>query len=187
MSTEHDAALELIRKAKAEMEASRAKEQAERERVDAERAKEAERLAIAEQVFAELAKKAAKVAAPMPLATTWPAATPAPATPAAPAPAKKIPAAGGTSRPTGIPTVPQMVTLLLERAEKDGKRGLTSTEIMAGIDSAWWPGVSVNLIMPTIYRCISKGYWFEKQGNLFMRMRGGQPTKRGMDELKLDS
>src|SRR6202035_5169440 len=109
-----------------------------------------------------------------------------PATPAPPAPttsrvvpasgkpavAKKIPAAGGTPRPEGIPTVPQMVTLLLEHAEKHGRRGLTSTEIVAGIDKAWWPGVSVNLIMPTVYRCISKGYWFEKEDKIIVRTRG---------------
>src|ERR1700722_17580447 len=109
MSTELDP-LALIRKAKAEMEASRAKDQAERERVDAERAKEEQRLAIAEQVFAELAEKAKSGATPpkpaeAPMAPRVRAKLAEPST-------KKIPAAGGPSLPEGIPTVPQMVTLL---------------------------------------------------------------------------
>jgi hypothetical protein len=187
--------LSLIRKAKAEMEASRLKEKADRERRDAELDREEARLAIAEQVYAELVAKAAESlqqpAAPPPVAP--PPATPSasgttPTTKSEPSVTKKIPAAGGTPRPPNIPTVPDMVTLLLEHAEKNGRAGLTSTELMAAIDSVWWPGVSVNLIMPTVYRCISKGHRFKKQGNIFIRKREEViHAKRVTDELKLVS
>lgn len=183
--------LDLIAKRKAEIAASRAREQAERARLDAEaaaRAKEEEEIAIAERVIARLrasgqsiptstAEKPVRERARLDAAVT-------------PDPAAKIPAANGTPRPEGIPTVPQMVTELLLEAEKNGKRGLRSTEIMSGINARWWPGVATNLIMPTVYRCIARDYWFAKEGKLIVRLRGGQPPRRGgagADQLKLDS
>lgn len=181
--------LSLIAKRKAEMEASRVKEKVERERLDAiaaERAKEEEELAIAERVIARLAQTNKPPALP-PL-PYGPAPTPAATTsiPQQPGQRAKIPAQGGAPRPEGIPTVPQMVTILLEEAERRGLRGLRSTEIMAGINDRWWPGVAVNLIMPTVYRCISAENWFEKEGKLIVRLRGGQPPNRHAGQLKLN-
>lgn len=172
--------LSLIQRRKAEMEASRLKEKAERERLDAEaaaRAKEEEELEIAERVLARLAQH-----------TSPPPRRPATISKAVPT--KKIPATGGTPRPANIPSVAEMVTELLLDTEKAGRRGLTSSEIMAGIDARWWPGVSVNLILPTLYRAIKRNYWFKKDGNLFIRLPDGQPPKRGAganQQLKLDS
>jgi hypothetical protein len=170
-----DDPLSLIRARKAEMAAQRAKEQAERARLDAEaaaRAKEEEELAVAERVYARLAGK--------PVESLVSEETPE---------RKSAPAAGGTPRPEGIPTVPEMVTQLLLDAEQRGARGLKSSEIMAGIDSRWWPGVSVNHVMPTVYRCISRNYWFAKEGKLIVRLRGGQPPRRhaSSSQLKLVS
>jgi hypothetical protein len=170
--------LSLIRKRKAEMAAQRERENAERARLDAEasaRAKEEEELAVAERVYARLAGKAQISSA---------------SNSAAVAPHQKGAAkVGGSPRPPGLPTVPEMVTKLLLEAEQGGKRGLTSSEIMAGIHSKWWPGVSINLIMPTVYRAMSKGYWFTKEDRLIMRLRDGQPPRRGggQSQLKLDS
>ncbi|MDR3467321.1 MAG: hypothetical protein P4M07_15425 [Xanthobacteraceae bacterium] len=179
--------LALIAKRKAEMKASRAKERAERERLDAEAAalaKEEEEIAIAEKVFARLALTASgSMTASAELVKSIPSAADLPRRSSA-AP-RKIPAQGGTARPAGIPTVPQMVTELLLDAEKRGLRGLRPSEIMVGINDRWWPGVSVNMIMPTVYRCIARDYWFEKDGKLIMRLRGGQPPNRGAAQLKL--
>jgi hypothetical protein len=50
-------------------------------------------------------------------------------------PAKKIPQDHGTPRPDGIPTVPEMVTELLLEAESKGLRGLSSRDILLGIDA----------------------------------------------------
>lgn len=177
--------LDLIAKRKAEIAASRAREQAERARLDAEaaaRAKEEEEIAIAERVIARL--RASGQAIPTQAVEKVPEPATAPEDRAA-----KIPAANGSPRPEGIPTVPQMVTELLLEAEKIGKRGLRSTEIMAGINARWWPGVATNLIMPTVYRCIARDYWFAKEGKLIVRLRGGQPPKRGSvgtGQLKLN-
>lgn len=176
--------LSLIAKRKAEMEASRAKEQAERARLDEEaaaRAKEEEEIAIAEKVFARLAQKEA---APEQSSTAGSSTQEASAA-AKSAALTKIPAAGGSKRPKGIPTVPQMVIQLLEDAEARGLKGLKSNEIMEGINSRWWPGVSVNLVMPTVYRCISRDYYFGKQGKLIVRLRDRDPPKRDGEQLKL--
>jgi hypothetical protein len=175
MAKNPDDPLALIRKRKAEMAAAAAKERAERERMDAARAKEAEELAIAEKVLARLA--AGNEAPPKEkIDVTKPLGN------------GKIPTTDGTPRPKGIPTVAEMVTELLLIAEKKGKRGLTRNEIMAGIDARWWPGVAVNMVIPTMYKSISKGYWFTKEGDLFMRLRGGQPPKRPRaDQLKFEN
>lgn len=163
--------LSLIRKRKAEMAEQRAKEEAERARMEAAeaaRAKEEEELAIAERVYARLAGRPAESK----VSNT-------------PTRRKASPAKDGTPRPPNIPTVPEMVTELLLEAEKRGLRGLTSSEIMAGIDSRWWPGVAVNLIMPGVYRAISKEYWFQKEGKLIVRLRGGQPPRRHASSAQL--
>ena len=168
--------LSLIRKRKAEMAEQRAKEKAERERMEAaeaQRKNEEEELAIAERVLARLAGKSDNSS-----------------TSEATKIKKVIPATDSAPRPAGIPTVPEMVTELLLEAEQTGKRGLTSSEIVATIDSRWWPGVAVNAIMPTVYRSIAKGYWFNKEGKLIVRLRGGQPPRRyrsSSPQLKLVS
>jgi hypothetical protein len=171
--------------------ASQAREQAERARLDAEaaaRAKEEEEIAIAEHVIARLrANGEQRVPAPAEPASAW-SATPAPSWSAGGS--AKIPAANGTPRPDGIPTVPQMVTILLQEAEQAGKPGLHSTEIMQAINDRWWPGVATNLVMPTVYRCISRQYWFAKRGKLIVRLRDAAPPKRGTagpEQMKLVS
>ncbi len=168
--------LALIRKRKAEIEAQAAQEQAERDRLDeaaAARAKEEEELAIAERVLARLAGANAT-------------------TPAATEPVKSTTGKkrywSSSARPVGIPSVPEMVNTLLLDAEKAGKAGLKSREIVDGIADRWWPGVSANMIMPTVYKSISKNHWFVKEGDLIKRLRGGQPPKRlKSDQLRLDS
>jgi hypothetical protein len=191
--------LTLIRQRKAALAAKRAEDDAKRAALEAEaaaRAKEEEEIAIAERVYERLAKEAAaeqpteigevevidralvsSTSATERLATLRERLRVEARNP------PKIPAVGGTPRPEGIPTVPQMVTLLLREAENAGQLGLTSAEIMQGIDREWWPGVSVNMVMPTVYRCISRKYWFEKQDKLIRRLRGGQPKRRDMSEL----
>jgi hypothetical protein len=102
----------------------------------------------------------------------------------------KVPALGGAPRPPNTPTVPHMMLALLLEAEKRGAKGLTSNEIMIGINDRWWPGVAVNLIMPTVYRCISKKHFFAKKDKLIVRRDdGGQPSRRvgGPDLLNLNS
>lgn len=205
--------LALINRRKAEMEASRAREAEERARLDAEaaaRAKEEEELEIAARVIARLKENTPQVtpAAEVPLVarvqiigtgspsnadllTRYSAgASNAALLMAANSQRTKIPATGGAPRPPNIPTVPQMVLILLAEAEKRGAKGLTSTEIMVGINDRWWPGVAVNLVMPTVYRCISKKHFFDKKDKWIVRRDdGGQPSRRvgGSDLLNLNS
>ncbi len=199
--------LELIRRRKAALADARAKEEAERHRLDAEaaaRAKEEEEIAIAERVYQRLAEESDFSLDPLePVQSPGKMPWEANVEPVAASPetlsalrvnhghAYKPPATGGSQRPEGLPTVPQMVTALLIEAERAGNRGLNSAEIMAGVDAKYWPGVSVNMIMPTIYRCIARNHWFKKQGKLFVRIPGGQPISRNsldpVDRLKFDS
>lgn len=199
MANDPNSEMTLIARRKAELEASRAREKAERARLDAEaeaRAKEEEELAIAERVLARLRNDSASLPASASSSTGVPTpkliATISDFKLAAFAndPPFKAPASGGASRPGGIPTVPQMVALLLSEAQQRGLKGLNSGQIMKGINDRWWPGVSVNLIMPTVYRCIARKYWFAKEGKLVVLRPDSQPSRRvggGADLLKFSS
>ena len=70
--------------------------------------------------------------------------------------------ANGTPRPEGIPTIWEMLQIVLNEAPE---HTLTGDDIMECIASRWWPGVSRNNILPSAYR-------FAKQGRLKQMGRG---------------
>ncbi|WP_315756364.1 MULTISPECIES: hypothetical protein [unclassified Bradyrhizobium] len=172
--------LELLRARKAKIEELRAKEAAERARLEAlaaKRAKEEEEVAMVERVLARWADENASQVATADAGSADDNPESASGSVEASVLPRRPPGLG-SPRPEGIPTVPEMVTRLLLDAEQQGKRGLTSAEILEGVEKRWWSGVPSNAIMPTVYRCIAKEHWFSKEGKLFVRLRGGQPPRR---------
>ena len=58
----------------------------------------------------------------------------------------------GTVRPEGIPTMPDMIKMAITSAIKEGKGGLSPSELCDRIDKTWWPGVDPNSVKPTAWR-----------------------------------
>jgi hypothetical protein len=75
-----------------------------------------------------------------------------------------------TPRPSGIPTTPQMLDILLAEAERAGKQGLVGRDLVVGIRQRWWPGVGWNSILPTAFALVAKGR-LDRKGKLFVRLR----------------
>jgi hypothetical protein len=57
----------------------------------------------------------------------------------------------GAPRPAAVPTTFEMTEVVFESAEKDGKEGLTSKELIDGIRTRFWPGLAAHQVLPTIY------------------------------------
>lgn len=71
-------------------------------------------------------------------------------------------AISGKPRPDNIPTVWEMVDECLSNAEG---HTLDVTEIVARIETRWWPGLIRSQIAPSIYK-------FAKEGRLVLKDRG---------------
>lgn len=173
----------LITRRRKEINAKRADLQAALARLDAEEIAlkaEEEELAIAERVIGRLSAppKATDASISAPQETPPPKGSSA---------AKRV-RPKGTPRPEGIPSVPEMVDTLLSEGEKRGQSGLTGRQIVDAIDKRWWPGVSENVIIPTIYRSVSKKQWFKKDRGLFKRLENGAPKRSSAPngQLSLD-
>jgi hypothetical protein len=74
-------------------------------------------------------------------------------------------------RPAGVPTTFEMVENVLEAAEKAGKDGLTSKELLEGIRSKYWPGLVSQQILPIIYGFVPDRL-HKTPGGKFKRKRG---------------
>ena len=70
---------------------------------------------------------------------------------------KKAAKGNGTERPSGIPTTPDMIHNVISSEVKVSGAGLTSKDIVARIESKWWPGVDPNLISPAAWRLAKEG------------------------------
>jgi hypothetical protein len=75
-----------------------------------------------------------------------------------------------TPRPKDIPTNFEMVELVLSNAEREGRDGLTSKELLDAIRVRYWPGLKSGQIMPIIYTFVKKGR-LRKTGNKFKRLK----------------
>ena len=63
----------------------------------------------------------------------------------------------GPLRPSGCPTNYQMVDMILAGAEKEGKEGLTVSEIISEIRKRYWPGLKDPQVSAPIYAFVRKG------------------------------
>lgn len=72
-------------------------------------------------------------------------------------------------RPEGIPTTFEMVEMILKSAEREGKDGLTSRELMDQIRAKYWPGVRNGQILPSIFGYRNKRLL--REGDKWKRMK----------------
>jgi hypothetical protein len=72
----------------------------------------------------------------------------------------------GSPRPDGVPTLPEMIRLVLMAAAKEGEPALTGAQIRDRIAKRWWPGVGHNLVTPTAWRLADTGR-LKKEGTAY--------------------
>ncbi|GFO83479.1 MAG: hypothetical protein A49_31060 [Methyloceanibacter sp.] len=75
----------------------------------------------------------------------------------------------GPPRPDGLPTIFEMVELVLKDAELSGESGLTARQIVDTIGARYWPGVADSQIQPSLYR-FAKAKRLKKRGAKFQRV-----------------
>ncbi len=78
----------------------------------------------------------------------------------------------GAPRPSGTPKNFEMMEMVLARAEKDGKDGLTAAEIVNEIRAHYWPGLVGEQILPSIYAFAKKGRVRKTSNGKFNRIKG---------------
>ncbi len=86
---------------------------------------------------------------------------------------KKASKNNGTDRPTGSPTTPEMIKDVIVAEMKSGGVGLANKDLVARIDSKWWPGVDPNYIIPTAWRLAKEGR-LGKIGDKYTMPNAGQ-------------
>ncbi len=64
---------------------------------------------------------------------------------------------GITSKPSDTPTMPEMITEVLQYAKLQGRTGLEPKEMAEYIAGKWWPEVSVNNVGPIAWRMMKRG------------------------------
>ena len=157
-------ALELIMKRRTAITVERARLKQERQRIDADEAKlaaEESELAVAQRVFSRLSEAkpdavddtpdlADRIRATLDMGEDI-----------------SIPK-NGSDRPRGIPTVPEMLDIILADAERAGKEGLVGRDLVVQIDKRWWRGVGWNDILPTAARLAKKNR-LGRNGSLYTR------------------
>jgi hypothetical protein len=74
-------------------------------------------------------------------------------------------------RPSGTPTNFEMVELVLLSAEKEGRDGLTASEIVEEIGRRYWPGLIGKQILPSIYQFAKKGRFKKTPSGKFKRIK----------------
>ena len=84
---------------------------------------------------------------------------------------KSISIPAGKPRPTGAPTTFEMTEAVLESAEKEGKDGLTSKELVDGIRTKFWPGLVTHQVLPTIYGFVKNERLHKTAGGKFKRIK----------------
>lgn len=74
-------------------------------------------------------------------------------------------------RPAGTPTNYEMAEFVLASAEKEGKDGLTGSELVAAIRNRYWPGLVNDQILPSIYAFAKKGRLKKTPSGKFKRIK----------------
>jgi len=82
-------------------------------------------------------------------------------------------------RPKGTPSTFDMVNLILASAEKEGKDGLTSRELLDQIRAKYWPGVQNRQILPSIFGFAKDNKRLIRDGDKWKRkLKGGLFAER---------
>jgi hypothetical protein len=88
----------------------------------------------------------------------------------------------GTPRPSGTPTNFEMLKFVLESAEKDGRDGLTASELIEAIRQRYWPGLAGQQILPSIYRFAKEGRVKKTPAGKFKRIKKLEGSDAGTSE-----
>jgi hypothetical protein len=80
----------------------------------------------------------------------------------------------GPTRPSGCPTNFQMVDMILASAEKDGKDGLTVSEIINEMRHRSWPGLEDVQVSAPIYGFARKGRFRKTASGKFKRIKNSK-------------
>lgn len=118
---------------------------------------EANELVIALKVIARLDSDSLVVSA----------SEPAPAPTETDAEAPKL----GPPRPSGCPSNFQMVDMILASAEKEGKDGLTISELIAEMRARYWPGLRDVQVSAPIYSFVRQDRLRKTPGGKFKRIK----------------
>ncbi len=87
----------------------------------------------------------------------------------------------GPPRPSGCPTNFQMVDMILASAEKEGKDGLTISEIISEMRTRYWPGLKDVQVSAPIYAFVRQGR-FKKKGGKFKRIKKTEGSEAAAPE-----
>jgi hypothetical protein len=88
----------------------------------------------------------------------------------------------GPPRPSGCPTNFQMVDMILAGAEKEGKDGLTISEIISEMRSRYWPGLKDVQVSAPIYALVRQGRFKKTPGGKFKRIKKNEGSETGAAE-----
>ncbi len=77
----------------------------------------------------------------------------------------------GPRRPSGAPTNFEMVDMILASAEKEGKDGLTVTEIISEMRRRYWPGLKDVQVSAPIYAFARNGRFKKTSAGKFKRIK----------------
>jgi hypothetical protein len=77
----------------------------------------------------------------------------------------------GAPRPSGAPKTFEMVDMVLASAEKEGKDGLHTPELVEAIRKRYWPGLVAQQIMPMVYQMARDGRFHKTPGGKFKRLK----------------
>ena len=77
----------------------------------------------------------------------------------------------GPRRPSGCPSNFEMVDMILGGAEREGKDGLTISELIGEMRSRYWPGLNDIQVSAAIYAFVRKGRLRKTPSGKFKRIR----------------
>jgi hypothetical protein len=83
----------------------------------------------------------------------------------------------GPPRPNGCPTNFQMVDMILASAEKEGKDGLTISELIAEMRTRYWPGLKDVQVSAPIYSFVRQDRLRKTPGGKFKRIKQPDGSK----------
>ncbi len=77
----------------------------------------------------------------------------------------------GPPRPSGCPTNFEMVDMILASAEKEGKDGLTISELISEMRARYWPGLKDVQVSAPIYSFVRQDRLRKTPGGKFKRIK----------------
>ena len=83
----------------------------------------------------------------------------------------------GPPRPSGCPTNFQMVDMILASAEKEGKDGLTISELISEMRARYWPGLKDVQVSAPIYAFVRQDRLRKTPGGKFKRIKQPDGSK----------